>query len=301
MQMGITPIITFMVQGYFAKRAWYFTRQVRSNLISPKVTQIIGLFIGTLSMAQLAFGMAYFSSTWKFRKFVDSKDFRWMAIAWLGSAAFCDTLIVYMLSRALVAQRTGFERTDAIINKILLYTVNTGSFTGVMAIIALILCWSMPNFVYLGPTFMLGTLYIITLLANLNARKSDGSKSIVYIITLLANLNARKSDGSKSIYFEDTVDLEQPAHTQSRLVGVGRSRVNIAPPVIVFQTTVFANLPPVIVFQGKDHGIRKSSDIPLGKLSRSTPRHTATFVPRTTLTGPELRTIGNILKVQEDS
>ncbi|CAE6424531.1 unnamed protein product [Rhizoctonia solani] len=266
MQMGITPIITFMVQGYFAKRAWYFTRQVRSNLISPKVTQIIGLFIGTLSMAQLAFGMAYFSSTWKFRNFVDSKDFRWMAIAWLGSAAFCDTLIVYMLSRALVAQRTGFERTDAIINKILLYTVNTGSFTGLMAIIALILCWSMPNFVYLGPTFMLGTLYIIT---------------------LLANLNARKSDGSKSIYFEDTVDLEQPVHTQSRLAGVGRSRVNIAP--------------PVIVFQGKDHGIRKSSDIPLGKISRSTPRHTATFVPRTILTGPELRTIGNILKVQEDS
>ncbi|KAH7335651.1 hypothetical protein B0J17DRAFT_667228 [Rhizoctonia solani] len=220
---------------YFAKRAWY----LRSNLISPKVTQIIGLFIGTLSMAQLAFGMAYFSSTWKFRNFVDSKDFRWMAIAWLGSAAFCDTLIVYMLSRALVAQRTGFERTDAIINKILLYTVNTGSFTGVMAVIALILCWSMPNF------------------------------------TLLANLNARKSDGSKSIYFEDTVDLEQPAHTQSRLAGAARSRVNIAP--------------PVIVFQGKEHGVRKSSDIPLGKLSRSTLRHTSAFGPRTTGTSSKSR------------
>ncbi|CAE6492750.1 unnamed protein product [Rhizoctonia solani] len=132
MIFGITPIITFMVQGYFAKRAWYFARRVGPNLISPRVTQIVGLFIGILSIAQLTFGMAYFSSTWRFRKFVDGKESRWMAIAWLGSAAVCDTLIAYMLFRALVAQRTGFERTDAIINKILLYTVNTGSFTRYM-------------------------------------------------------------------------------------------------------------------------------------------------------------------------
>ncbi|CAE7221760.1 unnamed protein product [Rhizoctonia solani] len=247
MQLGITPIITFLVQGYFAKRAWYFTRQVRSNLISPRVTQITGLFIGILSMAQLSFGMAYFSSAWRYRHFVDGAGFRakWIAIAWLGSAAVCDTLIVFMLSRALIAQRTGFQRTDAMINRILLYTVNTGSLTGIAAIIALVLCWSMSNFVYLGPTFMLGTLYIIT---------------------LLANLNARKSDGSKSIYFEDSVDLEQPTHTGSKVTGTARSRAN-APP-------------PVMIFQGMEHGVRTSCDIPLGRLSIRTARQTVTFGAR---------------------
>ncbi|CAE6467625.1 unnamed protein product [Rhizoctonia solani] len=245
MQLGITPIITFLVQAYFAQRAWKFARQVRSSLISPRVTQITGILIGILSMAQLAFGMSYFSSTWKFRSFVDGKSSRWMAIAWLGSAAVCDTLIVYMLSRALLAQRTGFERTDAIINKILLYTVNTGSFTSIVAIIALILCWSMPNFVYLGPTFMLGTLYIIT---------------------LLANLNARKSDGSKSIYFEDSFDLEQSAHVRSRVTSTSRSRAQITP--------------SVVVFQGGEHGVRKSFDNSLARLSKGSTRRNSPFASR---------------------
>ncbi|CEL60475.1 hypothetical protein RSOLAG1IB_09668 [Rhizoctonia solani AG-1 IB] len=240
MQLGITPIITFLVQAYFAHRAWKFARQVRSSLISPRVTQVIGVFIGALSMAQLAFGMAYFSSTWRFRNFNDGRSYRWMAIAWLGSAAVCDTLIVYMLSRALLAQRTGFERTDAIINKILLYTINTGSFTGIVAIIALVLCWSMPNFVYLGPTFMLGTLYIIT---------------------LLANLNARKSDGSKSIYFEDSLDLEQSVHVQPRVTTISRSRAHVTP--------------SVVVFQGREHDVQKPSDTSVIKLSKgSVPQNT---------------------------
>ncbi|KAJ1299505.1 hypothetical protein OPQ81_007335 [Rhizoctonia solani] len=266
MQLGITPIITFMVQGYFAKRAWHFTRQVRSNLISPRVTQITGLFIGILSIAQLAFGMAYFSSAWRYRNFVDGKGSRWMAIAWLGSAAVCDTLIVYMLSRALVAQRTGFERTDAMINKILLYTVNTGSFTSVVAIIALILCWSMPNFVYLGPTFMLGTLYIIT---------------------LLANLNARKSDGSKSMYFEDSCDHEQPTHAQSRIAGASRSRANVTP--------------AVIIFQGQEHGVRKSSDNPLGKPSRSILRHAQPFNSAVAPTSRSRRTLDTTQTADSDT
>ncbi|KAG9126734.1 hypothetical protein FRC07_002174 [Ceratobasidium sp. 392] len=173
MEVGLTAIITFMVQGFFARRAWYFTSRVDNRTTATPKTKILGAIIGAVAVTQLGFGLGCFQ-----KQFI---DYKWLVAGWLASAALCDVLIVYMLSTALMTQRTGFGRTDALIDKLLRYTVNTGLLTSVIAIVDLIAFCTMNNLVHLCFNFILSKLYTNTLLATLNAREVTPPENIVHV------------------------------------------------------------------------------------------------------------------------
>ncbi|KAG8742374.1 hypothetical protein FRC10_001596 [Ceratobasidium sp. 414] len=126
---------------------------------------------GIVSLTQLGFGMGCFGMVWVLKMFEQFIEYKWLVAGWLASAALCDVLIVYMLSTALMTQRTGFGRTDALIDKLLRYTINTGLLTSIIAITDLIAFCMMNNLVHLCFNFILGKLYTNTLLATLNARE----------------------------------------------------------------------------------------------------------------------------------
>ncbi|KAB5589857.1 Transmembrane protein [Ceratobasidium theobromae] len=199
LEVGLTTIITFMVQAFFARRAW-FCGSTPDDFISSYVDKLRRLFsyqagwrsVCTdsknaaprrhhLSLTQLGFGLATFAYAWILGEFVKYLDYRWLVACWLGSAAVCDVLIVYMLSTALMTQRTGFGRTDALVNKLLRYAVNTGLLTSIFAILDLVTFCTMPNFVHLAFNFVLGKLYTNTLLATLNAREIAQKPNIIHI------------------------------------------------------------------------------------------------------------------------
>ncbi|CAE6483644.1 unnamed protein product, partial [Rhizoctonia solani] len=144
--------------SFLAWRTWNFARRVRSGQISRHAIQALGAMAGALSLAQLTFGLVATAFSWKVRYFVKAAQYQWIATSWLGSAAVCDVLIVCSLSTILIMHRTGFKRTDMIINRILIFTINTGLLTSVVATIDLVLFCSMPtNFSHLVPNFQLGT------------------------------------------------------------------------------------------------------------------------------------------------
>ncbi|KAF8599118.1 hypothetical protein BDV93DRAFT_526302 [Ceratobasidium sp. AG-I] len=173
MEVGLTAIITFMVQAFFARRAFFFTKRIGSRITTTRRTQIMGAVIGLTTFTGLGFGLASFVMTFILGKFEKFIEYRWLVGGWLGAAAACDIMIVYMLSTALMTQRTGFGRTDMLIDKLMRYTINTGLLTSIIATVDLIAFCTMNNLVHLAFNFVLGKLYTNTLLATLNARDVD--------------------------------------------------------------------------------------------------------------------------------
>ncbi|KAF8688095.1 hypothetical protein RHS03_09799, partial [Rhizoctonia solani] len=128
----------------------------------------------------------------RFSRFI---EYRWLVGLWLGGASLCDVVIVYMLSNALMTQRTGFGRTDALINKLLWYTINTGLLTSIFAIVDLICFCTMNNLIHFGFNMALGKLYTNTLLATLNARDIEPT-NVVHVEEESYNLKERSQNSS---------------------------------------------------------------------------------------------------------
>jgi len=181
MEVGLTTILTFMVQAFFARRAWQFTSGMGNRMTASRKTKVLGGLIGMMSLTQLGFGMGCFGMVWVLTMYQQFIQYKWLVAGWLVSAALCDILIVYMLSTALMTQRTGFGRTDALIDKLLRYTINTGLLTSLIAIVDLITFCMMNNLIHLCFNFILGKLYTNTLLATLNAREVTPPDNIVHV------------------------------------------------------------------------------------------------------------------------
>lgn len=64
--------------------------------------------------------------------------------------AASDAIIAIVLSFYLHTSRSGFKRTDTILNRLIMFTINTGVLTGVCAILTLITNIAFPNtFIYM--------------------------------------------------------------------------------------------------------------------------------------------------------
>ncbi|KAG8742373.1 hypothetical protein FRC10_001595 [Ceratobasidium sp. 414] len=135
---------------------------------------------GLISLCQLGFGLGAFAMVWVLKQFSEFIKYNWLVGGWLGAAALGDVVIVYMLSTALMSQRTGFGRTDALINKLLRYTINTGLLTSIIAIVDVVAFCTMNNLIHLGFNFILGKLYTNTLLATLNSREIE-PENVVHV------------------------------------------------------------------------------------------------------------------------
>ncbi|KIK52367.1 hypothetical protein GYMLUDRAFT_251305 [Collybiopsis luxurians FD-317 M1] len=88
-------------------------------------------------------------------------------------AAAGDLLIAGILTLLLQRSKTGFRKSDTMINKLTIFAVNTGALTSLCAVASLISILAAPNtFIYISFFFSMGRLYTNSLLATLNARKA---------------------------------------------------------------------------------------------------------------------------------
>jgi len=88
-----------------------------------------------------------------------------------------DVLIASSLVYLLNSARTGFRKSDTMINKLIIFVVNTGILTTLCAIAALICLVASPNtLIYASFYFCIGRLYLNSFLATLNARHSITEK-----------------------------------------------------------------------------------------------------------------------------
>ncbi|KAH7916690.1 hypothetical protein BJ138DRAFT_3602 [Hygrophoropsis aurantiaca] len=151
-----------MVQSFLAMRVYRLSQ--KSILATGSV---MALVIGEFVLV-----VVYVAKALHFETFAQLTTLKALSMSVNAVAAAGDVLIAIFLCWLLQNSRTGFRRSDTMINKLILFTINTGLLTSICAVASLISITAAPNtFIYIAFYFCLGRLYCNSLLATLNARK----------------------------------------------------------------------------------------------------------------------------------
>ncbi|PFH45817.1 hypothetical protein AMATHDRAFT_71062 [Amanita thiersii Skay4041] len=167
---GFTALL---VQGFLTMRVWRLSN--RNHWLTALVLLLV--------IGEFACVVSFTSMSLHFHTFTELARLKYLSILVNALAAAGDVLIAATLCVLLHRSRTGFHRSDTMINKLILFAVNTGCFTSLCAVASLISIVVAGNtFYYIGFFFCIGRLYSNSLLATLNARKmirgaADGVQS----------------------------------------------------------------------------------------------------------------------------
>lgn len=162
--VAFTAGITFIVQLFFSHRVFQLSRKnwcITVPLVMLSCGRLGAALVSTTKMGELE----------SFHLFVEG--YGYVFTLGLSQACVVDIGITAAMCYYLHTSRTGSGETDHLIDAIMLYTFNNGALTCVTTIISMI-CWlAMPrNLVFLGLHFAISKLYVNSLLATLNSRRS---------------------------------------------------------------------------------------------------------------------------------
>ncbi|KAI0631813.1 hypothetical protein C8Q77DRAFT_1129122 [Trametes polyzona] len=101
--------------------------------------------------------------------------YTWLDSAALGTAGASDILTTGSLIFILKTSHTGFRRTDHMLDRLILYTINTGLLTGILNVIVIISVRVLPNLVSYGIAIVLTKVYANSVFAALNSRHSTSA------------------------------------------------------------------------------------------------------------------------------
>jgi hypothetical protein len=158
----VSAIIMFLVHLFYAKRVWHMSQK---NLPLTGIIVLLACAHAALGIVipVKSFELQYFAAFSKNTVIVDSS---------LALAVATDVLIATSLSYYLHTSRSGVKRTDTLINKLLVYTINNGILTSVFDIITVVLVTTeVDNLEYLAIFQVVGNLYTNSMMATLNSRK----------------------------------------------------------------------------------------------------------------------------------
>ncbi|KAF8960465.1 hypothetical protein BDZ97DRAFT_1922198 [Flammula alnicola] len=134
----------------------------------------IGGLICLLAVLSFAGGVLSSFQIRLYASFATKREETMSTFLWLISAATADVLIAGSLSWSLYRRRTGLPSTDAVLSRIIIFTVETGLVTSITALCTIITLVALPienstDFVF---NILLLKIYGNFLMANLNARAS---------------------------------------------------------------------------------------------------------------------------------
>ncbi|KAJ7250753.1 hypothetical protein C8J57DRAFT_1474861 [Mycena rebaudengoi] len=159
----ITNTIVIIVELFLARRVY---------IMSSKNKLLTG-FIVLLSCLYYAFELVVQVRTFQLQKVALFFKFQWIASVGLACAATADLIIAISLSIYLSRARTGIKTTDSMVNKLILYAMNTGLLTSIIVLIDMICFLVMPkNLIHIAFNIVVGKLYTNSLLATLNFRET---------------------------------------------------------------------------------------------------------------------------------
>ncbi|KAG1813384.1 hypothetical protein EV424DRAFT_63422 [Suillus variegatus] len=156
-----------------------FTALLVQSFLTMRVYRLSNKsLVATLSVMTLVIGefllvVIYVAKAINMTTFAELTALKPLSMSVNALAAAGDVLIAVLLCTLLQQSRTGFRRSDTMINKLILFSINTGLLTSICAVMSLvsITVWD-GTFIYIAFYFCLGRLYCNSLLATLNARKS---------------------------------------------------------------------------------------------------------------------------------
>lgn len=208
-----TSLIAFIVQCYLIRRVWCMSKGIiRWAFVIPLVV---------LAFLGLASGFAYGIRLILIRVLTHVPEIVDLINMALGSTVATDVLLTVALSFLLNRARSGINRTDKMINTLILYAVNNGLLTSLCALLDVIVHSKLPaTFAFLSFYFLLSKLYSNTLLATLNARRSiSGKGEFGQEYTTSLRLNHFRVVGNTNV-IELTPNTSGNSHTR---VGTGEA------------------------------------------------------------------------------
>ncbi|RXW18169.1 hypothetical protein EST38_g7687 [Candolleomyces aberdarensis] len=161
-QIVFGALVGTIVKCCFALRVWTF---------SKRNVWITGL-ICFLIFAQAGLAIAYCVRAFQLRKVESAKRLQVIATLSLGSGVITDIAIALALCYFLRKLRTGFRKSDTLVNMLSIYAINTGILTSALSATVLILYNVYPNAMYfMGSYFVLANVYGISFICTLNTRR----------------------------------------------------------------------------------------------------------------------------------
>lgn len=155
-------ITALLVQCFLSMRVYRL-----SNKSIPATAIVMSSVI-----AEFVLSVIYVAKALPIQTFAGLLQLKGISSAVNATTAASDVLIAGCLCFLLQRSRTGFRRSDTMINKLMLFSLNTGLLTGIFAVASLISISVWPNaFIYIAFYFCVGRLYCNSLLATLNARR----------------------------------------------------------------------------------------------------------------------------------
>ncbi|KZT27400.1 hypothetical protein NEOLEDRAFT_138023 [Neolentinus lepideus HHB14362 ss-1] len=176
LQTDMAGLIGVIVQLFFARRVWILSQ----NKI------IVGL-IGVLSLLHFALGIVFTAEAFKLKHFSKYSSLTWVSCVGFGAAALADIMIATAMCYYLSQRRTEFKRTNSVITTLMIYSINTGLLTSVIATTCVIAFAVSPtSFVWLSFFWVLGKCYVNSVMAMLNSRDEirDRSRQDVTVLEL---------------------------------------------------------------------------------------------------------------------
>jgi len=160
-QVFATCISGAIVRGVFTRRVWLLTG--RNNLLAG--------VIALASISTLIFGSAFAISGFSLI-FANLRNASYFLYTGLASGVAADVLIATSLCVSLSRRRTGFKRTNSLINVLMLYAINSSLLTSLCSIASLVTFALWPTeLIYVAVFFLQSKLYTISLFASINNRE----------------------------------------------------------------------------------------------------------------------------------
>ncbi|KAJ3786408.1 hypothetical protein GGU10DRAFT_173579 [Lentinula aff. detonsa] len=157
-----------LVQTFYTIRVWRLSKK----------NHVLAVVIMSIVLAQTACGTAWVIISLQLSTFQQLLDISGLTVSINALSSAADVIIAASLCFLLTQSRTGFKHSDTLINKLILFSVNTGLATSICAVASLVSLIASPDSLLYAPFyFCIGRLYSNSLLATLNARKQIRNNS----------------------------------------------------------------------------------------------------------------------------
>jgi len=161
-ELAVSMLISGIAETFMIYRVWMLSTRKTMLTCVLLTFALIHLISGEVSAAQFL----------ELKRFAEFGSVEIPSILRLGSACVCDTGIAVSSCYFLQQKRTGYKRTDEIIDHLMVFSINSGLITSVASIACLVTYITIPKtWVYFTLCFLISRLYSNTFLCALNSRQ----------------------------------------------------------------------------------------------------------------------------------
>ncbi|EKM53304.1 uncharacterized protein PHACADRAFT_211002 [Phanerochaete carnosa HHB-10118-sp] len=188
-----TGVSDAIVRGIFMYRVWLVSQGKRLLFLAILLPSLV-CFAGSIGFAIRGLQIGTYAGI---------ADISWILYTAFGTGVVADAAIAAALCYFLAKRRTGIQRTDSIVQMLIVYSVNTGVLTSLCAMCVLVAYATMPgNFIFISFYFVLPKLFLNSLLSTLNAREKlrgiggSGAAAPIPLNAMVRSNNSSKQPAS---------------------------------------------------------------------------------------------------------